>query len=263
MVIGVPVSTKFFAKTLGYDLDFWTTLALGISVFVIYTLDHIIDGYKWKENSYTLRHLLHYKYAFALAILLLGLTVVDLYIVFFKLSSSVIVFGVIMSLFVLIYLVLHYFKAAIFKRTLFGKELIISLVVSSCFIFLPAFTNHVKISTDIVLLMATVTSMNFGNLLLFSFYDLEIDQKAEFKTAHSENTKVQLHKISMISILISILCLVLIWNSVDVLSLTILLAMNLTLFIIWWKREFFSVKERYRFTGDLIYLYPVVYLLFI
>lgn len=262
MVLGVPICTKFFAELQAQHIDNWTLVALGVSVFIIYTVDHIIDGYKWKEKSYALRHLLHYKYASKLIVILLFLGCFEVFLLIYKLPTPSIQFGVIVSCMVLIYLILHYVKAGIFNRTLIGKEMVISLVVSACFVYLPRFHAEFSIAVSDLLFFVMAVMLNFGNLMLFSMYDLEIDQKAEFKAHRSQNTKKHLKLISLVALLISaVLMILLYWNyMLNTFGFLVLAFMVITLLITWRYQFFFEKNERYRLAGDLIYVYPIIYL---
>ena len=84
VILGSIAVGIFATAVLKVQPNPWWWIILPVSVWVVYTLDHLIDGFKKRDESTIYRHRFHYKYRNILGMLvvLFGLTAVILSIIF-------------------------------------------------------------------------------------------------------------------------------------------------------------------------------------
>ena len=104
VVIGSVLCGAFVIQVLDMEPGFAWWIVLPISVWIIYTLDHMIDGYRLKENAHTYRHYFHFKYIKPLAYVILVLSAINLILVFFFLEKQILMFGLFAALVTGLYL---------------------------------------------------------------------------------------------------------------------------------------------------------------
>lgn len=262
VVFGVPITHLFFAQLFGVNFNWTVSLVLMLAVVLIYTTDHLIDGYKWKDNSHTLRHFIHYKYAKAMKLVIFVSAAALIYFGL-QFNSDIKKFGYVIAFITALYLILNAKGVKAFRSTLVLKELFIALVVSACFVLLPLFQGGLEIELYQVMLFIGFGMLNFGNLMMFTYFDFETDKLAGFKELNGEVKSAGIKRISIV-----ILCISLLFNSTlmfiysfNALAVLIVILMHISLLTIYWKEKYFMVKERFRLAGDMIYVLPAIYLL--
>ena len=90
LVVAGSVSTSyFFGQIYKAQLGFSFYWLLASTIWIIYTLDHVLDGMKQKEQSVSIRHYIHYKYRKTILPTLAALSIFNAYIalVFFATYS--------------------------------------------------------------------------------------------------------------------------------------------------------------------------------
>ncbi|HEY9047692.1 MAG TPA: hypothetical protein VIN08_17420 [Ohtaekwangia sp.] len=225
-------------------------IALGLSVWIIYTADHLLDGQKIKAPAATERHRLHQKHFKTLAVLMVIAMVVNGVIILF-IRHAVLVAGLYVGATVGIYFLINrYLK--------FLKEVFIAIVYTIG-VLLPSVSVTALPETQwpwIVIFQFFFTALI--NLILFSWFDYERDLhdgNISFVTVLSEKT-------SRIFIWI-LFGLVILLSFISFSSATIVvLLMNALLLIIFVLPRYFAVADRFRLVGDFVFLIPLLHLLF-
>lgn len=164
------------------------------SVWVIYTIDHILDSKNNKNEKYTF-FIQNKKYLiFVICIFLL----INTYMIFRKLESDIIAFGFLSSFFVLIYLIFQHFYNEKAKH-FFQKELIISIIYTSALFVPPAIVNG-----DILTFQAFACISYFfvvlANVCLYSLIDYAEDtelKKNSVVTLYGKKTSLYIIYISI------------------------------------------------------------------
>lgn len=236
-------------------------LSLAMSVYIIYTLDHILDGLKWKEKSLALRHFIHFKYRQIFLVMAAIVLVVLAFFVYLFLDKTSIRFGMIMSLIVVLYFILNFAFRKLFRKLVPLKETMVAVIVASCFIVLPAMQSKMSMQWPIVILFLGVIALNLSNLLMFSYYDYEVDRKARFsgtsKVISQERLKLLIVSLIAIGLIACIYSAILL--HLNILQISVLVVMHFQLLVIALFEDVYKKNERYRFWGDIIYLYPLFY----
>jgi len=171
-IAGGIMATMIFGSSPGWA--YW--LILPLAVWLIYTADHLIDGYRAGANAQHERRLLHRDHLKILAAVSAVLIPLIASIAFLFLPGSVIIFGICLGILVLVYLVLVFF---IGKRSasFLPKELIVALIYTAG-IWGPV----IIIKQSIILIEGLVAIMYFllalSNLFMLSIIEVKVD-KAE------------------------------------------------------------------------------------
>src|SRR5688572_14342140 len=106
VVGGAVVSALFFGTLLQVSVPIVSLVALGITVWIIYTVDHLGDAMIIPRIASTDRHRFHQKHFRAIVAVLFVAIVADLVVIGF-LSVSILQAGLLLGAIVLVYLVLH------------------------------------------------------------------------------------------------------------------------------------------------------------
>ncbi|MFN7706325.1 MAG: UbiA family prenyltransferase [Chryseotalea sp.] len=171
VAIGVAAIAMLWAKTMDVLVQPIYIVALSISTWIIYTADHLYDGFKVKDSALTLRHQFHYQHRKILIFVLIGLGLLLIGMIS-HMQIEVILFG--LMLLVLILLSFFFLKyVSWLKETLIAVGFTIGVAISFVNIELLR-ENEFKFSFVQLALTALI------NLIAFSFYDYNRDQKMGF-----------------------------------------------------------------------------------
>ena len=109
VVLGSLAGGIFVVKIFNVYPGFAWWIVLPVSVWIVYTLDHLIDAFKLKNNANTLRHLFHYYYSKQIIFIVILLSVLNLFLISLYLEKQIIYFGLIASVFAVVYLLFVHF----------------------------------------------------------------------------------------------------------------------------------------------------------
>ena len=260
VAFGATVMSAFVAHFIGVFVPFSIYFSLFMAVWLIYTIDHLIDASKLKSDKATFRHSFHQKYFKQLTIFWIAMFLFGVfYSMFLPFETRKV--GFIASALVIVHLVLVYLlgsKISIFIQ----KELGI------------AFTYCVGIAVGPVSLsdgldgfgyffMGQIFILALINLLEFSWFDRKVDKKQGHSSAVlnlGEKLVVELifffFALFVLSLVLSFLFYPQYGRHEMVLGL-----MGVVLFAIIAFQKYFASKERYRIFGDLIFMFPLIILL--
>lgn len=259
LVVAGSVSTSYFFGQIykaHLGLSFYWLLAS--TIWIIYTLDHVLDGMKLKEASVSVRHLIHYKYRKSIIPTISAIALFNGFIAFWFLPKELLNAGLVLACVVGIYFILvHRVKSL---NATIPKELIVSIIVAAGMVVLPGIAGDMTMSFEAMLMVATMVCINFTNLLLFSWYDYEKDEQNGLVSAAIQWGKDKTRSIIMYLLamaFVSFSCWTFLIQSPMKLpiSITLLLMFNILL-IIYIQDERFADSEKFRFWGDFIFVVP-------
>jgi len=252
--LGVMACSLFFSKIFKVKADLVSsgTISLGLTVWLIYTIDHLLDVKRTKFTASTDRHRFHQKnvkgifYTVAVAS---SLNFVLLFFLPFRLLEN----GVWLVLGVALYLVLQ-------NKLYYIKELLGALLYSAGIMMAPLSLVSTPLQLDGVLLIAHFTMTVFIGLLLFSYFDHSNDKQdgqQSFSTLAGKKNTVAIIIVLLIinfilATIIAIACKLTISATITILSI------NLGLLTILLKRNYFLVNDRYRLIGDALFFIPII-----
>lgn len=254
IVLGA-VSGCYFASRI-FDVHpsifFWITLVS--AVWVIYTSDHILDGFRSKNLFAFETYRFHYKNRIVLISISIVVIIISAVLVFLYLEKKLITYGIYTFILIVVYLLLNYF----FKKEyrFFPKELIIA-VLYTWGIFGGVLILKGNSTLFQVLVVIDYFLLVSCNVLLFSYFNSEEDRINYSNTVAvnfgKHKTRILLFIILTIAFLISLL--IGFWYT-KWLVFSILSIINLTLFLTVLFSSFSRNKGLYGIIADAVFFYP-------
>lgn len=262
VVLGAVLMCYFCAYCLDTHPDWSVYVSLGVAVWLIYTLDHLLDAYKIPHEAHTSRHRFHQKHFNILSICWLISLIFGLWITLNYLPRRVLIFGMALSSLVFLHFLLTLIDRL--KNTLLIQKetriaFIYSLGVALASLSLKdQFPNPVE-----CLIIFQIFLIAWVNLLIISYYEEAIDQKdAHVSTARKlGKSSIQ----SLIQVLLLIQWVLAFYCGFTggwrmIIAILILCLMNVILALIAYRKKYFQEKERYRALSDAIFFLPLVLL---
>jgi 4-hydroxybenzoate polyprenyltransferase len=252
---GAVSAALFFAAILSVHVRAYGFICLGLTVWVVYTADHLYDAWVLKTSASTPRHLFHQQHFRLLTFFVLVAAMLDLMLAFL-IKDRVFHFGMILGGIVFVYFLVQ-------SRLKFAKE-ITGAVLYSAGILLPSVAVTEKhVSLFVIVLIAQFFLTALINLILFSWFDYRRDLQ------DGRSSLITLMGDSTGKILLWILFLTqaaftaYLWiRMIDPVATLVLAAMNLVLWVIFMNGNYFSIRDRYRLAGDAVFFLPTLYFLF-
>jgi hypothetical protein len=189
VVVGAMAGMLFFSKLLRVDISWEIYGLLGVAVWCIYTLDHLVDSQKINADAALDRHLVHRIYSKSLWWMLGGIAGIGIVWAVVLLGSEkklLIALG-------LVFLILGVMYGLKKKIKIWGKELVIAtfyMVGISWYSWVQF--AWVDFRWELVSLTLSYFLIAFLNLLMLSSLDLSKDKKAGF---HSIATLISPNKL--------------------------------------------------------------------
>jgi 4-hydroxybenzoate polyprenyltransferase len=250
VALGSVCSALFFAKILQVHILSYGLVALGLSVWIIYTADHLLDALKIKLPAATARHRFHQHHFKTLLVTLVIAMVINGVIILF-IRHRVLVAGLYIAAIVGIYFLINrYLK--------FMKEVFIAIVYTVG-VLLPSISVTLQpVHAWPWLIIASFLGTALINLILFSWFDYERDLRdgnISFVTVLGERTSRTV--IVLLFLVVTILSIIP-WSTAG----CVILLMNALLLFTYIYHRYFSIHDRFRILGDFVFMLPVLYLLF-
>jgi len=254
VVTGAIVSALFFAKIFQVSIRPYGLISLGLTVWIIYTIDHLNDAKKISHKASTERHRFHQR-NFRILIVSVGVALLLNVLTIFFIRKQILAWGLILFSVVILYL--------IGQRSLrFAKEAFIACLYS-CGVLLPSLVlTEMRIDFSHYLIIIQFGIIAWINLLMFSWFDHAFDQQ------DSQNSFVtifgkRITRLCLIGLITVNFCLAFIQASVYgvTLPVSILLLMNTTLLLVFMFRNRLAKNDLYRLLGDAVFLLPLLFLL--
>lgn len=247
---GAAIGAAFFARILHVRLYPQAYAVLGLTVWIIYTCDHLLDAYLLKKPASTARHRLHQRHFKLLAGLVVAAIAANLVLVVF-IRRELMMPGFLVAVVCCAYLLLS-------RWLRFAKEVVGTLLYSSG-VLLPAMSLNSDVSFDQGVIIAQFVVIVFINMLLFARMSYETDIRDNHQsliTTIGPKAGDWLIALSFTAFM----GLALVPIDAGVVTRLVLVAMAATLLLIFVFREYFLSGERYRVAGDAIFLMPAVLL---
>ncbi|WP_422360582.1 hypothetical protein [Reichenbachiella sp.] len=261
--LDVVMGGVIFTLAIGYvakvDLHWSIPAALGCCIWLIYTLDHLIDGNSQDRVPTMERHAFHKNYRKPIFIVFVLVACFGLRVLFF-LPYETLIYGC-----VLLGLVGLYFLSIWLFKIYFAKEIFIA-VLYACGIFLGTFSLSQNMDLVILLFFIQTVFMASINLLLFSFYEVAQDTQDGHQSwaTHFGVVKTLNHLLVLLVLLgLSIGTSFFVGlSSGEFILQVVFTSMSLILAAIYFAPQWFKLHERFRWVGDLIFLLPGLIFLF-
>lgn len=252
VAIGAMICSVFFANIFHVTVFPQGIAALGLAVWIIYTIDHLIDAKKLGHAASTFRHQFHQQY-FRLLSMAVVIAICLGFILLLFIRKQLFLNGVVFAAFTFLYILTN--------RWLFYLKELASAALYSGGVLLPSISFHEKIFllAD-YLLMTQFSLLALINLILFSWMDYERDLHSN---QHSIILKIGKNKSRFILkiLFVFLFCLIAFsFSSTQFVSL-IFLSMAFILFFIFLTPKYFRDEYNFRFIGDMIFFFPITYII--
>jgi 4-hydroxybenzoate polyprenyltransferase len=258
VVFGAISTAHFTAALFKSDLDFSFYWLLGSTVWVIYTLDHLLDGRKREPEELSFRHRLHADWRVPLTIIVISVIIFNALVVTLYTRESVVRSGAVLSAFVVLYFLL---VAHSRLRHITGlKEIGVAAGAVSGMVILPALEGSTTLDMAFFVYVTAFFFLNLCNLTIFSMSDLLADSKSGFRSLATDlgrdKTKQLAYNLLGLCFLMFGVWTFLVQHPIKMVVAIIFLSMMHTLgfLLIQYGQE--SAEEKVRFWGDFIYVLP-------
>lgn len=255
VALGAACCAAWFARLFEVSLRPQALIVLGLTVWIIYTADHLLDAKRTEGVASTERHRFHQQHFSFLLVALTLAVAADLGFLFFV-RQPVFKWGLMLSAVMVVYFLVQRFLKYL-------KELTVAIVFS-CGVLLPSVAvAHKPIDFSMALIISEFMLTALLNLLLFSWFDRysdNQDKRESFVTLAGENGSKR--SIGAVFLLNGILLTgSAFYFPVMTGNVAILMLMNAILvFMLIWP-NYFQRDDRFRIVGDAIFLLPIIYLL--
>jgi 4-hydroxybenzoate polyprenyltransferase len=254
VAVGAVVSASVAMHLRGVVIDAVILTVMGLTVWIIYAIDHLMDIWKLVKPASSERHVFFQQYATVLTRLMAFLLFVDGLLVLW-LPVRVVVVGALVGVVSLLYLLmqhrLHWVKE-IFGAFLFtAGTWLPSMALGSTGIRVVDYFAIV-----IFLLIALL------NLLVFSRHDEQEDRSDQRTSAATQLGRGQLDQwIRLVWILQILICLIAWYNFKYVEELWVLYVMNMLLLIVDIFEPVLKRWQLYRIAADAVFWLPGAFFL--
>ena len=190
VVLGSFFSHLFFCKIYGVEPNYVIASGLAIGVWVIYTLDHLLDGITLKDKAVTRRHKEHFLQRQKIK-KIVGVATLILFVLSYWIPREYYIFIGILLGCTLVHFAMNYLVPMRFKKLLFLKEFFVAFVVSLGIASTALIGNFKATSNASSFPFWIFLFINLANVILFSYFDKDDDEKSETLSIagiHSDQT---------------------------------------------------------------------------
>lgn len=251
-------------KVFNISLPWAYWIILPLTVWWIYITDHLMDGFKHKENTSNPRHRLFYRkrYSFFTLACLIGMA--DLILILTQLPKEIILLGAAVGTLVIIYLLLgHFIK---FKSYfLFPKEWLIAALYTVGIWGVPCFLAPGNIQWFQWVPLAGYFMIVVSNLLTYSVFETRndnLDDQISLVTAFNRNRSLPIIYWWCFTSLFfnGASILVFVTGSIQFYSAFILTLIQFIQIMVLLNHHWFEKGNRYRWINEGLFLLPAILL---
>lgn len=181
IVAGAIAGLVFASTVMGADLHRSYYIIMGLTVWLIYTVDHLMDGAKSHGKSDSDTHNFFYTYKIPIILVFLILLVLDFRLIVYRLDEKIIQFGMGPGIATVIYLLMNRFYDDA-PKWIFIKELWIAVIYTLAIWGGPVILGGDAMSKSQILLMVSHGLIIFGNVMIYSIYERESDIRQDNKS---------------------------------------------------------------------------------
>lgn len=255
VAVGACICSIYLARVIDVELPWLAIAVLGLTVWLIYTFDHLQDASKIKQEANTERYKFHQIYFAPLSIISAGVLVIIAVLIFYLPYITVIMGSALACLVIAYFLILY----SLGLKASYHKEILIALIYSAGIFLAPISVYEDAIDFKIIVIFTQFANIAFINLVIFSWLESDKDHLNGFPSLVNVigvNRARQLIFYLLIGQVLMSAFLIIYFGMIDV--SVIILIMTGILGGITFFFEYFSQNERYRLVGDFIFLIPLL-----
>ena len=255
------MSTKVLSVNM--QTAWWIVLAL--SVWIIYTSDHLIDSNKLGDSASSERRLFYHKNFKLILIIVVILILVTSFISFLFLEIQTVYFGIAMSLFVAVYLLVIQLKGSD-KIWWLQKELIVAIVYVFGIWGAPILYGLNKITISEMILVFTFIQIVWADILIIALYELKNDKQDKFTSLPiiigKKKTELLILFLLIESIFLSVMLLFIQETRKEIVFAVIIMILMIFIMLFMLKKQsYFKHNERYRLVAEAVFFLPILMIL--
>ncbi len=260
IVLGALSGSIMAQKVFNTPINYSWLIILGISVWIIYTADHLLDSIKSKNLIAAERRLFYRKYFKLLFVLEIFFLIIVLYMSFKLVEVKLIKAGLIIGLFIAFYfLMLYLFNAK--KTLLLQKEMIVALIYTTGIFIAPVTRIYPNIDIYQILIIISFFLIVWADILLIAIFELNKDIHDNFTSlpviigieSTARFMSILLYIAFIFIVLISLFSQI---NSIYTMSSIILFVIGISQIIIYKQQYYFHKNDIYRFATEAIFFLP-------
>ena len=265
IVFGVVSGSLLVCKILEINPPLLYKILLPLSVWILYLVDHLIDGFRQADRKSHTAYQSYYDNRKPLILLLVILILVVLLWLIFSFNRITFQFGVLVGIMVIAYFIFQHlrFKA---KINTFPKEPVIAIVYTLGIWGIPLLLFKKDFNPELYLCLFSFALMVLMNVQLYSILQLDEDQKSGY---HSLAGRIGIGSVRRLNIIFGIITgLFCIWIIARPLFTEfrnagiVFLVMDVSLLILSLISRFSVSNEMLGIIADAVFLMPCTILLF-
>ncbi|UII22028.1 hypothetical protein [Fulvivirga ligni] len=254
VALGATICSWFVAWFLKVELPLPVSLILGLTVWLIYSFDHLLDARQVQKPASSERHRFHQRYFKSISYISVIVLMIIAALIFI-LPIKTVVWGASIGALVLAYFILLHFIKVQFR---YQKEMLIAFLYAAGIMVGPLSIYEEIFNWNILIIYTQFVMLALSNLFIFSVFENEGDEQDGFPSI-ARNYKPQSIKLFLKYFLAVQLALAIILSfdmAFSWFQYTVMV-MLLALVAIVWLDSIFKVKNGYRWLGDAIFLFPL------
>ncbi len=260
IVIGTVAVGYMATKVLEVRANPVWWIVLPLAVWVVYTLDHIIDAYKKKREAAISRHNYHYlnRIPIIVVVSIIGLITMALSLLY--LNYHIVKMGIILSITVGIYFLLLFLQKDK-KNAMVQKELYIAIIYTVGIFMAPIYWHGSVPSIPIIIIAISISLLVWAEGIMISWYDYENDTidghnslTILFGKKNARRFAIVLHLFVETVLVLVLLTTTL--TSIVIFSMLIILLMNLILGLLILFPYSFLSNTYHKLIGETVFLLP-------
>ena len=239
----------------------WWWIILPMSVWTIYSVDHLFDGYKLRSKGKIERHNYYFRNRFILIPIIVLLSFSSLVLSFLYLETRIIIGGLILGLLCTVYFLIINFTRITFRRTV-PKELVIAFIYATGIFLAPFVWGIDTINPTSVFVFIIIGLLAFSEGVMISYFDFDLDLAdghSSFTTSFGRNQTrrflLVLHLIIEISLLIALFK-----SEINLffICFILLLIMNFILAMLTMVTPGRYILKYHKLIGESVFLLPAI-----
>jgi len=264
VIIGTLAIGFMATKLLRVTANTYWWIVLPLTVWVVYSLDHVIDSFKNKNAAVIARHRYHYTHKREFILAIITISIISLALSLLFLDKEIIKYGVLLSSITGIYLALIYLLK---KRRffLFQKEILIAAVYTIGIFLAPLIWHRNIPPYPVILVIINIFLLAWIEGVMISWFEYEDDLSdghTSFATMFGrKNTRLFLIATQVILAVITKLSILYITTTLEFTALIITIVMDIILFVVIMNSDKLFIQKYYRTIGELVFILPILIIL--
>ncbi len=265
VVLGTIAIGYMATRILNVEANPYWWIILPLTVWVVYSIDHIIDSTKNKDHAVIYRHRFHYLNRRPILFMIMITGIITVFLSLQYLDPQIIILGLCLSVFIAFYFALIYSMKRK-KSLLLQKELIIALVYTFGIFMAPLYWHGALPSFSVMIVIFNIFVLAWIEGIMISWFDYDSDIKDGHTSftviVGKRNTRRIMLIVHSILELVTITVLLTINYSVTFYALVITLIINFLLGLIIMFPDSYLSKTYHRLIGETVFFLPALVFFF-